>query len=356
VTTVALPARPAWVQTGRMFVSPLFDYALIGGGLSLLVTALVWRLRATTGSGGGLFPAELIPVVLLVCNFAHFAASTVRLYSKPGAFREFPFLTLGLPLATIGVLTLSVAFAPVVGRQLQVLYLTWSPYHYAAQAYGLALMYCYRSGCRVGDGDRWLLRFACLTPFLHALLHSRGIGIEWILPEAVLGNPVVANIRMLAVDTTQILAFVLPFVWFVRLTLRGTVAAPLISLVVVVANGVWWISLTYLDAFVWAAIFHGLQYLVIVAVFHVKDQLALGSNRQGWVFHVASFYAASLLLGYLLFEVWPFAYVRMGFGLAESMLITTAVINVHHFIVDAYIWRLRRGTNYAIVTETAPAL
>ena len=74
------------------------------------------------------------------------------------------------------------------------------------------------------------------------------------------------------------------------------------------------------------------------------------------MFHLASFYSASLLLGYFLFETWPFAYVRMGFGLAESMLITTAVINVHHFIVDAYIWRLRRGTNYAIVTETAPAL
>jgi hypothetical protein len=355
MSTTVLPAR-AWVQTGRTFVSPVFDYALIGGGLSLLVTLIVWRLQTMTGSSGGLIPADIIPVVLLVCSFPHFAASTVRLYTKPDAFREFRFLTQGLPLVTIGALTLSVAFAPVLGRQLQVLYLTWSPYHYAAQAYGLALMYCYRSGCRVDEGDRWLLRFACLTPFVYALLHSRGIGIEWILPGTLLANPVVAQVRAVAVGATQVLAFFLPFVWFLRLMFRGNAAAPLISLVVVIANGVWWIFLTYLDAFAWAAIFHGLQYLAIAGIFHVKDQEARASNRQRWVFHAVSFYAASLVLGYFLFEVWPFAYVRMGFGLAESLLITSAVINVNHFIVDAYIWRLRRGTNYSIVTQAAPAI
>jgi hypothetical protein len=33
----------------------------------------------------------------------------------------------------------------------------------------------------------------------------------------------------------------------------------------------------------------------------------------------------------------------------------TAVINIHHFVVDAYIWRLRRDPNYRIVTGTEPA-
>ena len=32
-----------------------------------------------------------------------------------------------------------------------------------------------------------------------------------------------------------------------------------------------------------------------------------------------------------------------GFGPAESVLLVVAVINIHHFIVDAYIWKLTPG-------------
>ena len=85
-------------------------------------------------------------------------------------------------------------------------------------------------------------------------------------------------------------------------------------------------------------------------IFHVKDQRARPNNRRGAFFHAVTFYGASLGLGYLLFYVWPFAYASVGFGLAESMLLCAAVVNIHHFIVDRYIWRLRRDPNYAVVT------
>jgi hypothetical protein len=29
----------------------------------------------------------------------------------------------------------------------------------------------------------------------------------------------------------------------------------------------------------------------------------------------------------------------------------TAAINIHHFIVDAFIWKLRQDANYRIVTD-----
>ena len=34
-----------------------------------------------------------------------------------------------------------------------------------------------------------------------------------------------------------------------------------------------------------------------------------------------------------------------GAGLAESMMMVVAAINVHHFIVDRYIWKLRGTSN-----------
>jgi hypothetical protein len=235
---------------------------------------------------------------------------------------------------------------------LQALYLTWSPYHYSAQAYGLAAMYCYRSGCRLEGADKWLLRLACLTPFLHAFLNSPTVGVDWFLPQGMIEAPALVVYRGVAVRVLGVLAFVLPAVWFGRLALRASVTPPAISLLIVVANGLWWITLNYLHAFYIATVFHGLQYLAIVAIFHVKDQARDPANRRGWLSHVLGFYGACLALGYLLFQTLPYAYVALGFGLAESVFLVAAVINVHHFVVDAYIWRLRRDPNYGIVIGT----
>jgi hypothetical protein len=96
-----------------------------------------------------------------------------------------------------------------------------------------------------------------------------------------------------------------------------------------------------------------LQYLAIATVFHVRDQAARPDNRRGPLHHAVWFYAVSLLLGYGLFNCWPQAYMWFGFGPAESVLLVIAVINIHHFIVDAYIWKLKPGdSNRQVVAST----
>jgi hypothetical protein len=141
-------------------------------------------------------------------------------------------------------------------------------------------------------------------------------------------------------------------VW--RVHRRSEVGFPLISLLVIASNGVWWIVLTYLDAFLWATVFHGLQYLAIVTIFHVRDH-AGGPRGRGWLGLTLRFYLACLVLGYALFNVWPYAYAMAGFELSQSVLLVAAAINVHHFVVDRYIWRLRRDPNYRIVVGSGAA-
>ena len=41
----------------------------------------------------------------------------------------------------------------------------------------------------------------------------------------------------------------------------------------------------------------------------------------------------------------------LGFGIVQSGLLVTATINIHHFVVDAFIWRLRRDPNYQTVVD-----
>ncbi len=332
---------------GRMFLNVPFDYLAIGGGASLLVVAGL----ALAGQLGSASPAGLaIPYLVLACNSAHFGASTVRLYTKPGAFRVWPFLTMGLPLATIAVVTASVFFPERIGANLQALYLTWSPFHYAAQAFGLACMYHYRSGGALETPERRLLYATCLLPFLLAFLDSTDAGLRWLVPHSFLaGHPAVEGWIAAAAGTAAVLTFVAPVALAAQLRLGGRPGLPLISWLVVFSNGIWWIVFRFYDAFVWATVFHGVQYLAIVMIFHAKDQMARPGNRRGPLAHALLFYAASLGLGYLLFYVWPFAYRFAGFGLAESILLCAAVVNVHHFVVDRYIWRLRRDPNYEVV-------
>jgi len=352
--TVAPRDTLAQRLVGRTFVHPVFDYLLIGGGLSLLVIPLVYAYAGDSS----LVSFELLPWFILFSNSAHFAASTVRLYSKPGAREALPFLTMALPLLTIAVLSFCLLFADQTGPLLQAIYLSWSPFHYAAQAYGLAVMYCYRSGCQLSPTHKGILWWIAILPFLRVLLQSSDKHfLWWFMPHAtaVAVSPWSLPLQLLAA-ALGVLAIVLPLALYLSVWRSQAGAMPLISLLVVVTNGIWFAVFTHYDGFIWATVFHGLQYLCIATIFHVKEQLGRADNSRGTLYHVLWFYGASLLLGYGLFNIWPQAYILLGFGPAESVLLVIAVVNIHHFIVDAYVWKLKPGDSNRRVVAATPAV
>ena len=339
------PRPPDLLATlkGRCFVHPWLDYLVIGGGLSLLVTAIVVMNPARPELLGG----ETLAWIVMFSNSAHFAASTVRLYTKPGAAGAMPFLSKIVPPIGILLMSLCVVYAGQVGRILDTLYLTWSPYHYSAQTYGLAVMYSYRSGCSLEPGDKKLLRWVCLVPLFYMGSHLLGsrlpVPIETLLPGIAPWHPSLER----ALVTV---GFAAPFLLFIKVWRSRSGPMPLISLLTVLSNAVWFFVLDPMSAFLWATVFHGLQYLAIVIVFDVKDRMALPGNAHGRLFHALWFYGMSLGLGFALFVGLPRIYAAMGFDFFEGRLVSVAVINIHHFIVDAYIWRLGRGdTNRKIV-------
>jgi hypothetical protein len=356
------------ITIGRPFVSPAFDLMLIGGGLTYpLALWLLWD-----GSSAATSIALAIPVVALLVNQAHFAASTVRLYTKPGAFQSLPFLSMVLPLVTLVAVTAFVFLAGSWGRHLWALSLTWSPYHYAAQAFGLSSMYCIRSGCPLSDAERRFLRWACLMPFFKGFLGGTGAGygLGWFVPAAdLVATPGAALAFTLASRILDVLIFAMPLALFVHLARRaraprsgandgagskdaGRAAMPLVSLLVVLSNGMWFVFFDFYNAFVWATVFHGIQYLAIVGIFHVRDQRKAPERSRGGLTQVAIFYGICVVLGYALFQCWPYGYVLAGFGTVESTLMVIAAINVHHFIVDGFIWRIRKDPNYQTVIST----
>ena len=342
---LAVLRRPA-VDPGRPFVSPAFDYLIIGGGLSILVLG---ALQSGALPSLAQLLAKNLWFIVFVANSAHFAASTVRLYTKPGALRDFRFLTLGLPFVALAALAVAITVPGVAGRHLISLYLTWSPYHYAAQAYGIAVLYCHRSSPGWDTTGRRLLRLACFLPFVYTFFSLPGAGFAWLMPPAVLTQPGVAAARDLLVGVARIASFAAPVALFFRQQAGSRSPLPLISLLAVVANAVWLVPFSYQLPLVMitVTVFHGLQYLAIVMIVHVKERARAG-NVPAWR-PAAGFYACCLVLAYLLFHLWPRAYVLAGFSYAQSYLLIVSVINIHHFIVDAFIWRLRRDPSYAAV-------
>jgi hypothetical protein len=347
VMAPALEQRAGSWPLGRPFVHPAFDVAFIAGGLSLLFGALAW-------AGGLRFALADLSLVLLFGNFAHFAASTVRLYTKPGALRTLPLgLTLWLPLGALAFFTLVLLHAGWLVRYVFAVFVVWSPYHYSMQTYGLAMMYAYRSACPLTDAQKRWLWGACLVPFLWSLLRPDA-GLAHILQGLGFSSvPVVEQTRWGASVLLSAASLATPVVVVARLRAAG-VALPLLSVMTVVTNAVWWTFFNYINAMWWAAVFHGLQYLAIVTIFHARERTRGEQPRVGPLGHAALFYGACVVLAWVLFVLWPDTYVGAGFDPALTPQLTIAVINIHHFIVDAYIWRLRKDPNYRTVVD-APA-
>ena len=335
---------------GRPFVSGAFDYLLIGGGLSLVVLAAFW---ATPEAGVWGFLRQQVWTLVLLSNSAHFAGSTVRLYTKEGSFRDLPFVTMVLPLVMLGALAGGL-LQPTFGAGLVNVYLLWSPFHYAAQTYGLSVMYACRAGRVPTLTERRLLRASCLVPFLHTALGGLG---DFLLPPWAAASPLVQAMRQGGQAPVAAVAVALPLATLLYM-LRRLRPVPSILPVLLASNAAWLIFAGYSGAFAVAlvTVFHGLQYLAILCVFHAREsKMRTVDARPAWQ-HVGRFYLLCLALGYLLFQALPGGMVFLGATHAESVLLVVAVINLHHFLVDGFIWKLRRDPNYAVVTgELAPA-
>lgn len=341
---------------GRTFVHPVFDYLIVGGGLSLPVVLAVLVQGISVGGPGSLLGASagLLAALVIVSNNAHFAASSLRLYTRPGAVRQWPFLTLASPVIAIAVGSAAIMLPEPAGFALWILFQVWVPYHYSGQAYGLAAMYAYRSGAELGDRERRLLRCACFMPFVWSLLQLQGPTGQLLRHFGYADLPGLGLVRTATSAGLGVVALALPLAAFVHLAGRRGAAIPAICPLIVLTNAVWWILLMPLDAFFWATVFHGLQYLAIVTIFHVKERARTGGGR-AIALHTLAFYGANVAVGYTLFELWPRLYALGGYNLDKSVLLVAAVVNVHHFLVDAYIWRLRRDPNYRVVVEAATA-
>ena len=336
------PPRP-WL------FSPAVDLLVGCGAWSLPLLGLTFWLQRTHGAGLALG----FYLLALFCNQPHYMATLHRAYRTAGDFRKYRFFT--VYVTALCLLTAVVAhIAPGLFPWLITFYLTWSPWHYTGQNFGIAQMMVRRAGAPPDPTARHLLYTSYVASFAVwvLMLHSTQVGDDNFLslrlperftaPLQVLGGLVFAATagaaflrlrrhlpwRALAPALTLTLTQLL---WFV-------VPALLVHL------GALTLPSSYFSAGA-LAFMHCAQYLWITAYFARQEEgRPDASPTPGAGFSFGRYYLGLIVGGIALFIPGPWLASRvLGHDFVESFLVFTALVNLHHFSLDGAIWKLRDG-------------
>jgi hypothetical protein len=351
------------VRAGWLF-GPVPDLLFGCGGLYLCA------LLAFAIGGAGLRDAEagmhwLGPLLVLMIGAPHYGATILRVYEQRADRRAYVFFAVHATLVIAGAFVFGLYQRPVAVF-LITLYLTWSPWHYTGQNYGLAVMFLRRAGVGIEPVAKRCLYASFLLSFATTVLIFHGSGSapdpefasgppEYFasigIPDAITGVAfplcfggsllalAYAGLRFrragaswralgpaVALAGLQSLWFTLPF------ALRHWGAD-------VSAEPLRWSERTYY--FFWIAIGHSIQYIWITSYY--------ARRSEHWPAHGGGlrYFAKILIAGT---AVWTFPVILFDpsrFGVlpntAALSLLVAAAVNLHHFVLDGAIWKLRQG-------------
>ncbi|MGB9433165.1 MAG: tetratricopeptide repeat protein [Candidatus Acidiferrum sp.] len=282
----------------------------------------------------------------LLFNYPHFMATVYRAYHSYDEFAKYRVFTVHVTLLLVCAGLIAHLWYPLL-PWIFTLYICWSPWHYTGQNYGLLIMFARRAGLTPTEGERHALHLSFIASYLmllfsfhtgpssDALIISLGLPAKFTLPvRGMLGlfflcasswalislarrSSWKALLPSLTLTTTQFLWFLLPAV--IELLSGKEVPQTRYS------SGI-------------LAVLHSAQYLWIASYYQRKEAGAIGQSS--WSF---SHYLLTLVAGGIaLFVPGPWLASRVFHAdFAASFLTFTALVNIHHFILDGAIWKLR---------------
>jgi tetratricopeptide (TPR) repeat protein len=327
---------------------------LWGAGLAYVVVFSI--LMVSGGLLMSVLPTWFMMFLVVLVSVPHYGATLLRAYEKEEDRRLYRLFSIYLTGALVLFFLWGIRDIGV-GSILFTLYVTWSPWHYTAQNYGVALTFLGRRGIEVDPRTKRLLRLSVLLTFWISFLYMHGhsgyspylgIHVQFLsldLPALPADVVMFASLLLYAVTTCLVV---------VALAGKGLrSSAP--ALGVLLTQFVWFVLPSVIKnwlpyggppifgagydqyAFTWIALGHAVQYLWITAYF---------ARATGQVSSPASFYRRAVVCGCCL---WALPLFLFAPGLLGSLpfdgglaSVTAAVVNLHHFLLDGVIWKLRQ--------------
>jgi tetratricopeptide (TPR) repeat protein len=348
------PPAAAPASSGPWIYRPWLDLLVGCGAWSapLLAVALLMTPAHTHAWAMAFY------LLAIVFNYPHFMATIYRAYHTRADFEKYKFVTLHVTLLLV-ITGIVMHASPRFFPWLFTLYICWSPWHYSGQNYGLLMMFARRSGAEITAGERRWLRGAFVASYLmllasfetggstDPLILSLGLPPKFTFPlRLVFGVAFMACtffgfrrlIRVMgarALVAPLTLAFT-QFLWFVLPTLLEL-------------NSVSQVPQTRYSSGI-LAVLHSAQYIWITSYYQRREARAAG--QKSW--HIAAYFATLLAGGIALFipGPWLVSYL-FHYDFTTSFLIFVSLVNIHHFILDAKLWKLRDKRVAALLVDSS---
>jgi hypothetical protein len=308
-----------------------------------------------------LFPSIAQPwglglyTVALVLNYPHYMATIYRAYRTREDLSKYRVVTVYVTALLAAALIIAHLFYRLI-PWLVTLYITWSPWHYMGQNFGLAMMFIHRNGIKVERKDRNTLWAAFVASYLivfltlhtgtsdNAFVFSLGLpGYLADLRVPLLGIFMAAGGFVLGKLIRQagwkamvepITLFVTEFLWFglptlIELLRHGRTSQAFYS------SGI-------------LAVMHCAQYLWITNYYARRE-----ANAEGIPWHWQRYFGILIIGGIVLFipGPWLASYV-FGRDFTLSGFVFGALVNIHHFILDGTVWKFRDRRVRSLLTST----
>jgi hypothetical protein len=353
-TTTVTTAAPSAPGEGWLFGRG--TDLLVGCGLAyILLIPVLLLLSDATGVTD--WPEFLVILLGLLTSTPHYGATILRVYETSEDRRKYAFFAVYVTIAL--ALLLGIAAHDVLLSSLLItVYFSWSPWHFSGQNYGLALVFLRKRGIAVDATTKRLVYASFVLSAALAIMAIHDGQEGSILTPDML--PVANAPRMLALPLPPEVSGVLVPLLLIgylgslgaaawRLASRAPVRTLTPALLLVISQALWFVLplLVAADAAggwdlifgsVWLSTAHAAQYLWVTAYYERSSGRGSSVKRFLWksllagtaLSIVPAFVLAPDLLGGLPFDV----------GLAAVIF---ATLNIHHFILDGAIWKLRDG-------------
>ena len=373
---VALDSAPAVRPARPRALAEL----LLTGGLTPFLFAASWLLRRSLG----LDAAELAVGFLFfhaahVINDPHFAVTYLLFYRRArladgGRWQRARWIGAGvvvpIVLATWAAIALSAWSPHALGLLVQLMFALVG-WHYVKQGFGVMLALAARRGVRFDARERLALLAHAIAGWAYAWCNPADPGTEveekGVVFTTIARSPTLERVALaMFLASTAWLAIVL-----VRKRMREG-ALPIATPLVAFVASIWaWSIGSSADPLVVYAVpaLHSVQYLYFVWLMKTNQ----AREREGPPHfelsarvRVAILAATAIALGVFIFHVAPSAldgwlvprHVRGVFdpvGATPYLAAITALVNIHHYFMDAVIWRRENPeTSYLVAGDRHP--
>jgi len=282
----------------------------------------------------------------LLCNYPHFMATVYRAYHTRTKFEKYRIFTVHIALLLAVAGTIAHVWYPIL-PWIFTLYICWSPWHYTGQNFGLLMMFARRSGLAPSSAERNAIHLSFIASFLLLMLsfHTGPSGDALILSFGLVAKFTLPARAVLAVF------FVMASGWaLISMARRSSLRAIVAPLTLALTQFLWFLLPAMIELFSGhevpqtryssgvLAVLHSTQYLWITSYYQEREARERGDAN--WKF---SRYLLTLVAGGIaLFIPGPWIASRIFHAdFAASFLTFTALVNIHHFILDGALWKLR---------------